>query len=53
MKEDILNFVKNKSQKTGDVQDEVKIEPVRGYTRTMIRTMTEAMVIHFLCLFMF
>ncbi|GLV42956.1 Dihydrolipoamide branched chain transacylase E2 [Carabus blaptoides fortunei] len=47
LKEDILNFMKTLSQPEAAIND-VQIKPIRGYTKTMIKTMTEAMKIpHF------
>lgn len=45
LKEDILKYIDKKSQPiSSNIEDEITIEPVRGYTRAMIKTMTEAVV---------
>lgn len=47
LKEDILSYMKTLSQPQSATSD-VHIKPIRGYTKTMIKTMTEAMKIpHF------
>lgn len=44
LKEDILSYMKTLSQPQSATSD-VHIKPIRGYTKTMIKTMTEAMVV--------